>query len=461
MRLIHDLSLEQRQKLIVTPELRQAIAILQMSALELDEYLQQELAENPFLEIKEDPEPAEVDLKSEEDGFETEWWEYFTDRSDLGYPGPVEKNEENKGYENLLTKAPTLHEHLLFQANISLSEEDLPVGEFLIGCIDDNGYLRVTAAEAAQHLGVTERDVERVLKVVQTFEPHGVGARNLSECLYIQLVQSGKNSPIAEKIVKEHLDDLGKGRVAKIAARMGVSVKEVQKTADLIRTLDPKPGRQYGNSYDVRYLVPDVIVERVNGEYVIQVCDGNLPRLVINQFYQNMLKQPGLFGQEARKFMEDRFASALWIIRSIEHRRVTLYKVASCIVGVQREFLDKGVKYLKPLNLKQVANMIGVHESTISRATAGKYIQTPQGVFELKYFFGSAVNGSEGIEKYAARSVKRLIKEMIEAEDARNPLSDQKIAEVLEQAGIKISRRTVAKYRTELGIMSTSARKRY
>ncbi len=461
MRLIHDLSLEQRQKLIVTPELRQAIAILQMSALELDEYLQQELAENPFLEIKDDPEPAEVDLKSEDDGFETEWWEYFIDRSDLGYVGPVDKNEENKGFENLLTKAPTLHEHLLFQANISLSNGDLSIAEFLIGCIDDNGYLRVTVAEAAQHLRVSEKDVERVLKVIQTFEPHGVGARNLSECLHIQLIQSGKNNPIAEKIVKEHLDDLGKGRVAKIAARMGISVREVQKTADLIRTLDPKPGRQYGNSYDVRYLVPDVIVERVNGEYVIQVCDGYLPRLVINQFYQNMLKQPGLFGQEARKFMEDRFASALWIIRSIEHRRLTLYKVASCIVGVQREFLDKGVKYLKPLNLKQVANMIGVHESTVSRATAGKYIQTPQGVFELKYFFGSAVSDSEGIEKYASRSVKRLIKEMIESEDARNPLSDQKIAEVLERTGIKISRRTVAKYRTELGIMSTAARKRY
>ncbi|ADI02608.1 MULTISPECIES: RNA polymerase factor sigma-54 [Syntrophothermus] len=461
MRLIHDLSLEQRQKLIITPELRQAIAILQMSALELDEYLQQELAENPFLELKDDPEPVEVELKSEDEGFETEWWEYFLDRSDLGYLGPKEKSEESKGYENLLTKAPTLHEHLLFQADITLSDEDMVIGEFLIGCIDDNGYLRVGIAEAAQHLGVANEQVEKVLKVIQTFEPYGVGARSLSECLCIQLVQTGKINPVAEKIVREHLDDLGKGRVAKIAARMGISVKDVQETADLIRTLDPKPGRQYGNSYDIRYLVPDVIVERINGEYVIQVCEGNLPRLVINQFYQNMLKQPGLFGHEAKKFMEDRFASALWIIRSIEHRRLTLYKVASCIVEVQREFLDKGVKYLKPLNLKQVADMIGVHESTISRATAGKYIQTPQGVFELKYFFGSAVSAAEGIEKYASRSVKKLIKEMIDAEDARNPLSDQKIAEVLEQSGIKISRRTVAKYRTELGIMSTSARKRY
>lgn len=461
VRLVHDISLEQRQKLIVTPELRQAIAILQMSTLELDEYLRQELAENPFLEVKDEPEGIEVELKSDDEPFETEWWEYFLDRSDIGYLGSGEKNIETKGYENLLTRAPTLHEHLLFQAKISLEEEDLPVADFLIGCINDNGYLCVDIEEVAHFFTIPKARVEKVLKLIQTFEPYGVGARSLSECLYIQLVQTGKITPVAEKIVKEYLDDLGNGRLAKIAARMGISVHDVQETADLIRTLDPKPGRQYGSNYDVRYLVPDIIVERINDEYVIQVCDSNLPRLVINQYYHSMLKQPGLFGSDAQKYMEDRFASALWIIRSIEHRRLTLYKVANCIVEIQREFLDRGVKYLKPLNLKQVADIIGVHESTISRATTGKYIQTPQGVFELKYFFGSGINAAEGIEKYASRSVKKIIKEMIEAEDARNPLSDQKIAEELEEVGIKISRRTVAKYRNELGIMSTAARKRY
>lgn len=460
MRLVHDISLEQRQKLIITPELRQAIAILQMSTLELDEYLQQELEENPFLEVQEDPDSGDVELKNNDEAPDQEWLEYFLDRSDIGYLGTADK-DESKGYDNLLTRAPTLHEHLLFQASITLGEEDLLIAEFLIGCINDNGYLCVSVEETAQYFHVSQARVETILKVIQSFEPYGVGARSLSECLYIQLIQTGKISPIAEKIVKDHLNDLGKGRLAKIAARLGVSVQDVQETADVIRTLDPKPGRQFGSNYDIRYLVPDIIVERVNGEYVIQVCDGNAPRLMINQFYRNMLKQPGLFGNEAKKYMEDRFASALWIIRSIEHRRLTLYKVASCIVNIQRDFLDRGMKYLKPLNLKQVADLIGMHESTISRATVGKYIQTPQGVFELKFFFNSGVNAAEGTQKYSSLSVKKIIKEMIEEEDAKNPLSDQKIAEELQEAGISISRRTVAKYRTELGIMSTAARRRY
>lgn len=467
MRLVHDISLEQRQKLMMTPELRQAIAILQMSTLELDEYLSQELEENPFLELRDEPETAEVEEveeveeKADDETFDIEWWDYFLDKSDVGYLGPTERNPEGKGYDNLLTRAPTLHEHLLFQANISLEEVDFQVAEFLIGSIDDNGYLCVSVEEVAEILEMLPGQVEKVLKVVQTFEPYGVGARNLPECLYIQLVQTGKINPIAERIVKEYLHDLGKGRLAKIAARMGITVQDVQETADLIRTLDPKPGRRYGSTDDVRYLVPDIVVEKIYEEYVVQVSDGNLPRLMTNKFYQNMLKQPGMFGADARKYMEDRFASALWLIRSIEHRRLTLYKVANCIVNIQQEFLERGVKHLKPLNLKQVADIIGMHESTISRATTGKYIQTPQGVFELKFFFGSGISGSEGAQQYSSRSVKRMIKDMIEAEDPITPLSDQKIAEGLGEAGVQISRRTVAKYRTELGIMSAAARRRY
>ncbi|MCR4400279.1 MAG: RNA polymerase factor sigma-54, partial [Syntrophomonadaceae bacterium] len=416
--------------------------------------------ENPLLEVREEP-SREPEPRAEEDPLEIEWWDYFLDRSDVGYAGPVEKKAEGRGYDNLLTRAPSLHEHLLFQANISLVEEDLPIGEFLIGCIDDNGYLCVTVEEAGECLGYSPAQVERVLKLVQTFEPYGVGARNLPECLHIQLVQTGKNNPLAEKIVREYLHDLGNGRLAKIAARLGVSVQDVQATADLIRTLDPKPGRRFGNNNDVRYLVPDITVERVGDDYCIQVSDENLPRLGVSSLYESMLRQPGLFNPDARKYIEDRLASALWLMRSIENRRLTLYKVASSIVAMQRDFLDRGVKYLKPLNLKQVAELIGVHESTISRATTDKYIQTPQGVFELKFFFGSGVSAAHSEEKFAARSVKRIIKEMIEREDARNPLSDQRIAEELEAEGIQISRRTVAKYRTDLGIMSTAARKRY
>jgi RNA polymerase sigma-54 factor len=461
LRLVHDISLQQRQTLAITPELRQAIAILQMSTLELDEYLQQELEENPFLELRDEPEAEEVEDKIDEDIFEAEWLDYFQDRSDVGYTGPTEKDFDTRRFDNLVTRAPSLHEHLLFQANITLPEEDLVAAEFLIGCIDENGYLCVCTAEAAGSLGISEEQVERVLQAIQTFEPYGVGARNLPECLHIQLVMTGKNNPLVEVIVKNYLHDIGKGRMAKVAVRLGINVQDVQEMMDLIRTLDPKPGRRYGSNDDVRYLVPDIIVERIEGEYVVQVSDGKGPRLMVNKLYQNMLKQPGLFGSEAKKYLEDRFASALWVIRSIDNRRMTLYRVANCIVDIQKDFLERGVKYLKPLNLKQVADIVGVHESTISRATTGKYIQTPQGVFELKYFFSSALEAKHGRKKVASRSVKKIIEEIIEAEDATNPLSDQKITEELAQVGIKISRRTVAKYRTEMGIMSTAARRRY
>ena len=326
LRLVHDISLQQRQTLAITPELRQAIAILQMSTLELDEYLQQELEENPFLELRDEPEAEEVEDKIDEDIFEAEWLDYFQDRSDVGYTGPTEKDFDTRRFDNLVTRAPSLHEHLLFQANITLPEEDLVAAEFLIGCIDENGYLCVCTAEAAGSLGISEEQVERVLQAIQTFEPYGVGARSLPECLYIQLVMTGKNNPLAETIVKNYLQDLGKGRMARVAVRLGISVQDVQKTMDLIRTLDPKPGRRYGSNDDVRYLVPDIIVERIEGEYVVQVSDGKGPRLMVNKLYQNMLKQPGLFGSEAKKYLEDRFASALWVIRSIDNRRMTLYR---------------------------------------------------------------------------------------------------------------------------------------
>lgn len=468
MRLVHDVNLEQQQKLLMTPELRQSIAILQMSSLELAEYVLQELEENPVLEMKEedgssedDTGPETAEKTEEEQLVESEWLEYFMDRSDLGYTGRVDK-DSGPQYENFLAVAPTLHEHLLFQLHISLSdEEDLRIGQFLIGSIDENGYLRITLSEAAQVLNTSEERLEEVLKIIHTFEPFGVGARNLSECLLIQLEQTGRINPTVEKVISEYLNDLARGRMAKIAATLGLTVLEVQNIGDLIRTLDPKPGRQYGSLRDVRYLVPDVTVEKFNGEYLVLVNDGSSPRLMINSMYQEMMRNPSLFNKDAHKYLEDRINSAVWLIKSIEHRRLTLYRVAKCIVEIQRDFLERGVKYLKPLNLKQVAELVGVHESTISRSTTNKYIQTPQGVFELKYFFCSGVESAAGSRRYSSRSVKRTIQEMINKEDARNPLSDQQIAEMLLQKGVQISRRTVAKYRAELDIASTAQRRRY
>ena len=461
MRLIHDLHLEQQQKLLMTPELRQAIAILQMSSLELSEYIQQEMAENPVLELREEgdsPEGDTVDAVEDDTAPEVEWWEYFLDRSDLGYIGGQEPKSH---YEQYKAAAPSLHEHLLFQMHIALNqEEDQRIGAFLIGSIDDNGYLRISLEEAAASLGVSIARVAEVLKVIQGFEPYGVGARDLTECLLIQLTQTNRLYPQVERIVRNYLGDLAQGRLAKIAATLKMNVVEVQDIADLIKTLDPKPGRQYGSGGDVRYLIPDVTVEKVNDEYVIIVNDGNSPRLMISPMYREMMRQPGVFNSETRKYIEDRINSAHWLIKSIEQRRLTLYNTTKCLVEAQRDFLEKGIKHMKPLNLKQIADQVGVHESTISRVTNNKYIQTPQGVFELKYFFCSGLESRHG-ERYSSRSIKRVLKELIIEEDARNPSSDQQIADKLRSRGIKISRRTVAKYRMELGIESTAKRKRY
>lgn len=461
MRLIHDVHLEQQQKLLITPELRQAIAILQMSSLELSEYLQQEIDENPVLELREEDDHPEGDVTGEleeESPSDMEWWEYFLDRSDLGYTG---RSDNEKHYDQHKALAPTLHEHLQFQMHLALNrEEDERIGAFLIGSIDDNGYLRISLEEAAATLGVSVIEVTDILKVIQTFEPYGVGARDLSECLMIQLTQTGRLCPEVERIVRNYLGDLARGRLAKIAATMKMNVVEVQEIADLIRTLDPKPGRQYASGGDVRYLVPDVTVEKVNDEYVILVNDGSSPRLMISPIYKEMLRQPGLFNSETRKYVDDRINSAVWLIKSIEQRRMTLYNTTKCLVEAQHDFLEKGIKYMKPLNLKQIADQVGVHESTISRVTNNKYIQTPQGVFELKYFFSSGLESRHGA-RYSSRSIKCILKEMIAEEDVHNPYSDQQIADQLRSKGIQISRRTVAKYRMELGIESTAKRKRY
>lgn len=460
MKMTHNVNLEQQQKLLLTPELRQAIAVLQMSSMELEEYIQQELEENPVLELREDEtEDRMEEPELEED--EADWWEYFLDRSDLGYTENVDEGKKAP-WDSRLTAGPTLHEHLEFQLHISLTdEEDLGIGRYLIGCIDENGYLRITLEEAAEELGVAVEKVNEVLRVIQTFEPYGVGARDLAECLIIQLYQTGRLTSLLEKVIRNYLEDIAKGRLAKIAAALNLTVVEVQDIADLIRSLDPKPGRQYGSAEDVRYLVPDVTVEKINNEWVVWVNDISSSRLTISPLYRDILRHPQTFGKETQKYLEERINSALWLIKSIDHRRMTLYKVAKCIVEIQKDFLEKGIKYLKPLNLKKVAEMIGVHESTISRATAQKYMQTPQGVFEMKFFFCGGVESAAGDEKYSSRSIKKMIQEMVEKEDAKNPLSDQQIAEMLGRKGIQISRRTVAKYRTELGIAAASARKRY
>jgi RNA polymerase sigma-54 factor len=459
MRLTHNIFLEQQQRLLMTPELRQAIAILQMSTLELSEYIQKELEENPFLEEREELGEAERQNTEGDSGKIQEWLDFFHDR-DIGYiPKEI---EEEKSYDNFLTRRPSLYEHLEFQLHVaSKKEDDLAVGAYLIGSIDKNGYLCVDLDEVALKLNVSRTKVDEALTLIQSFHPHGVGAMDLAECLLLQLRHYGKETEIANKIINSHLEDLARGRLNKIAQILSVPVQQVQEVCDLIRTLDPKPGLQYSNNNEIKYILPDVFVEKVEGEYIVIVNDTNFPRLKINQVYESILRQPNTFPQDARKYLEEKMGSAIWLIRSIEQRRMTLYKVARCIVDIQTDFLNFGVEYMKPLNLRQVAEIIEVHESTVSRATTNKYIQTPQGLFELKYFFSAGVKMDCSSQKISAKSIKHMVEEIIAQEDQTKPLSDDAIAKILNNKGIQISRRTIAKYRQELGILSAMARKRY
>ena len=448
----------------MTPELRQAIAILQMSTLELGEHIQKEMEENPFLEEREpeevpEQEKREAEAEAEANNALEQWMEYHSDR-DYGYM-PQEREEE-KSFENYVTSRPSLVEHLEFQLRmLSRDDQDLPIGEYLIGSIDDNGYLTVELAEVAARLEVPEARVEKVLKMIHSFHPHGVGARDLSECLMIQLCHYGKNDPIITEIVQNYLEDIGRGRLNRIAQALNISVQEVQEICDLIRTLDPKPGLQYSNSEQVKYIKPDIFVEKIDGEYVVIVNDFQFPRLTINRTYEKILRQPEAFSQEARQYLEEKMGSAMWLIKSIEQRRMTLYKVARCIVDIQKDFLDNGIAFLKPLTLREVADIVEVHESTVSRATTNKYMETPQGLYELKYFFSTGVQCRRGGERISARSIKKQIEEMVAQEDPTQPLSDEQIAQNLQEQGISISRRTIAKYRNELGIASTIIRRRY
>lgn len=463
MKLTHDIFLEQQQRLLMTPELRQAIAMLQMSTLELGEYIQKELEENPFLEEREEenPEGEAADKEADEAGeSKTEdWLEFYHDRD----TGLSASDGEEKSFDNYISKSPSLYEHLQFQLRMLVTGDlNLEIGNYIIGNIDANGYLMVGLEEVAGATGTDLDQVQGVLQMIQAFHPHGVGARDLAECLLIQLEHYGKEDPVAIAIIEEHLQDLARGRLNKIAQALNISVQAAQEVCDFIRTLDPKPGLQYSSGDEIKYIVADIIVEKVDGEYIVVVNDSNYPRLVINRMYENMLRRPESVPTEVRKYLEDKMSAAVWLIKSIEQRRMTLYKVARCIVDIQKDFLDYGIKHIKPLNLKQVADIIEVHESTVSRATSNKYIQTPQGLFELKFFFSSGVSSyGNSNEKVSSKSIKKQMQEIIEKEDSSNPWSDQQLAEMLKQSGVRISRRTVAKYRQELGIPSTVTRKRY
>jgi RNA polymerase sigma-54 factor len=339
------------------------------------------------------------------------------------------------------------------------TNKDKRIGEFIIESLDNKGYLGCSLQDISLLINESVVDVERVLRLIQTFDPVGVAARNLSECLMIQLKEKGIQDKNAYIIVEKYLEDIAANRIQKIAKDLRISVKRVQNICDIIKMLEPKPSRGFiVDSDNIRYIVPDATIEKVNDDYVVIINDSYLPTLTINNHYKNMINE--LEDKEASKFLADKLNSSMWLIKSIEQRRITLYKVVESILKFQRKFFDEGKEALRPLVLKDVADDIGMHESTISRATNGKYVQTPRGLFELKYFFASSVSERDG-DGVSSTSVKTIIQKLIDEECPQKPLSDQKITEKLKEAGINISRRTVAKYRDELRIPSSSMRRRY
>jgi len=463
----------QQQRMIMTPMLQEAIRLLTLTRMDLVQELRTQLEVNPVLEEVldevEDPEaapaPAEAEGEAREDGqnpvAEFDWESYLESTSDYRPPPPREEIERLDAEANL-TRGLSLQDHLEFQLYLSTSDPRLREwGALLIGNIDDRGYVKEPLEDVAAATGVATADLERALRLVQTFDPTGVGARDLRECLLIQLDALPDADPLARAIVADHLAELEGRPLTRLADRLGVSVQEVQGAVGIIRSLEPKPGRTYGTE-DPRYITPDVYILKVDGRFVVVLNDEGLPRLRVSSHYRQILAAKSGSPREVRDYVESRMRSGLWLIRSIEQRQRTLFKVTESLVRFQREFLEKGIMALRPLTLKEVAEDIGMHESTVSRVTTNKYVHTPQGLFELKYFFHRGVPVTTGAETASSLKVKELVRQLLTVEDAGKPLSDQKIVEVLRtQHDIDIARRTVAKYRSQLKIPSSSRRKRY
>ncbi|MBO8173289.1 MAG: RNA polymerase factor sigma-54 [Bacillaceae bacterium] len=456
----------QTQKLVMTQELRQAISILQYSSLELAEYLHQQAHENPLIDIQsvDRLNRQQTETPSTEQGpKEIDWEEYLRYRAsgeDNSYRFFDREPEEGHPVDRVTCRRRESMEHdLREQINLmtGLDPERRKIAGYLLGNLDERGYLDVSLEEVSAHLQVPVHQVEKALEIVQALEPAGIGARNLGECLTLQLKRAGETDPLLYDVIEHHLEDLAANKYQKIASALHVDTGRVQRVVDVIRSLNPKPGSFFYQEAP-RFIIPDVTVEKVEGDYVVVVNEQSTPRLSINRYYENLLRQQAGH-DDARQFIHQKLNSALWLIRSLEQRRVTLYRVTEAIMKVQRGFLEHGVSHLRPLTLRQIAEELDLHESTISRTTNNKYVQTPRGLYELKYFFTSGINRQDG-SALSSESIKLMMKNVIEREDKRKPLSDQRIAEQLKQQGITISRRTVAKYREELNIPSSSRRKR-
>jgi RNA polymerase sigma-54 factor len=472
--------MQQRQSLalqqVLSPQLQQSLLILQTPLLELRNLVQQEMETNPVLE--ELPEDSGADERSEaeasadenfKDEFEKlasldeEWRDYMAQSASSNSDGRRGSKDADEKRQFLFDSIPvqeTLQQNLIAQLNQTvLSADDRKAAELIIGNIDDDGFLQSTPEEMALNSGIPQDDFERILGLIQTFYPAGVGARDLRECLLIQLRRQGKEHSLEHRIVSEHMDDLGRHRFMEIARRMAISVEDVQKAADNIARLNPRPGQVFAAAPQ-NYVLPDVIVEKVDGEYQIAFNNEQIPHLRISNLYKDIIASGDAQSSDTKDYIRDKIRSGKFLIRSIHQRQQTIMNIAQRIVSRQRDFLEHGPSHLKPMTMAEVAEAVGVHETTVSRAVSGKYMATPQGVFETKYFFTGGYQTATG-ESMSNISVKQAILDLVKHESGSAPLSDHEIVEILSERGIPIARRTVAKYRSELNILPSHMRRKY
>jgi RNA polymerase sigma-54 factor len=460
------------QKLILTPSLQQAIKLLPMSTLELADMLNQEVVENPLLEEVqgEDGQAAETaapekpggeaDAAAKVDGWDDGDYAYFFgDYLDEGYrPRAQQEVRELPPIENTLSTTSSLADHLEWQLSLQATDDTTrAIGEAIIGNLDDDGYLVASVDEIALMGNWTADQVEVTLRLMQGFDPIGVAARDLQECLWLQLRHVGLEGTPAERIVTEHLRMLQNHQIPELAKKLGLSVDDLKPHIETIRHLDPKPGSRF-NRRESQYVIPDVYVVKVDDQYVAALNEDGLPQLRISPVYRRLLEKSTENPEETRAYVKDKFRSALWLIKSVEQRQRTIHKVATSIINFQRDFLDHGIEFLRPLVLRDVANDISMHESTVSRVVTNKYMHTPQGVFEMKYFFHSGISSSYG-DSVSSVTIKQRIRKIIEGEDPRKPMSDSKIVSILQKEGLVLARRTIAKYREELKIPTSNQRK--
>lgn len=475
------LSQKLTQSLKMTPEMQLAIKLLQLNSIELKDQIQEMLETNPVLELDESKEtPNELPLEKFEgsqpegaissvefkeesrDDYGIDWQKYIEDseNTEIKSSPSSYNNDEETSFENFVSKKTTLREHITKQlSEVELSSTEQKIAEYLVGLIDNNGYLRTPNEQIAESLKIKISVVAKVRKVIQEMDPVGVGALDLRECLLIQAKDEGYSNDAVIRIISDHLEDVAQNRLNNIAKATGYSLDEIKDVIDTIKSFEPRPGASFASSEEQIFVTPEVFVEKVDGEYVVSVNETDIPRLRINSLYKDTLKSLGKNEKETSNFIKSRLESARSFLRFVDKRKNTILNVTKAIVEIQKDFFDFGILHLKPLNLQDVANMAGVHESTVSRATNGKYAQTPRGLFELKFFFSGAARTHSG-DDVSTMAVKKRLEDLVKSEDPSKPLSDKDIVELLSKEGVVLARRTVAKYRIELNIPSSSTRRR-